>query len=248
MTKQRKVAVFVLLSLLTAVVAACADPRPILRLPAPTPVGRSAGPTPTLVPELAAAAGIAQPGETPAAGQEVLPTPPARPVAAAGEAIFAQNCAACHGQDGKGVVQGTPDFTDPTFWRQRTPAESFLIITNGKGAMPAWGSTLDEQQRWNVLFYEFDHAVDPDMLARGQEIFTQNCVACHGQDGKGVVQGTPDFTDPGYMATTSMAAQFEVVTNGRGAMPAWGGQLSEEDRWAVLLYIRTFAYESTKAP
>ncbi len=247
MTWQRKVALLLILIGVLVVVAACADPRPILRLPAPTPIGREVGPTPTLVPALAAAAGE-EVAEAPAGGGEALPTPPARPVAAEGEAIYTQNCVACHGQDGTGVVQGAPDFTDPTFWRERPLAELFLTVTNGKGAMPAWKGTLDEQQRWNVLMYEYDHAVSPEVLARGKEIFAQNCAACHGEDGTGVVQGTPDFTDPAYMATVSMAEQFEVVTNGRGAMPPWGNQLSEDDRWAVLTYIRTFAYDSTRQP
>ncbi len=246
--RYRAVVLLVLL-LMMVLISACGDPRPIRRLPAPTPIAREVGPTPTLVPELAAAAGEEQVATAPGGGEQAtLPVPPARPVAAEGQQIFAQNCAACHGADGKGVVQGTPNFADPAFWRERTPAESFQVITDGRGAMPAWKGTLDEQQRWNVLFYAFDFAVDEETLATGQQIFAQSCAACHGADGKGVVQGTPDFTDPAYLATTTMAQQFEVVTNGRGAMPAWGNQLSEDERWAVIMYIRTLGYDSTRQP
>ncbi len=246
MSSRRVMALLLVALAVMLVVGACADPRPILKLPAPTPIGRAVEPTPTLVPELAAAVEGATGGGAPAA--EELPVPPARPVSADGEAVYSQNCASCHGPDGKGVIPNTPDFTSPDFWRNAVPAQLYLSITNGKGAMPAWGSILDEQQRWNVLFYEMDKEVTPEVLDEGKEIFAARCAACHGEDGKGVVQNTPDFTSPEYMARISMAAQFEVVTNGRGAMPPWGNQLTEDERWAVLTYIRTLAYDSIHQP
>ncbi len=233
------------LLILAMLMGGCADPRPILRLPAPTPVGRPVEPTPTLAPPLASIVA----GSGGQAAVEIPNVAPAQPPdATAGKEIFAQNCVACHGQDGKGVVEGTPDFTSPDFERAAVPALLFQSITNGKGAMPAWGSVLDEQQRWNVLFYELDFGVTDEMVARGKEVFTQNCVACHGEDGTGAIDGTPNFTDPAFWVSKSMAQRFEIVTNGKGAMPAWGAVLSEDDRWAALSYIRTFAYTSTHQP
>ncbi len=238
--------VLVLLLLVLALTAGgCADPRPILRLPAPTPIGRPVEPTPTLVPALAsAAAGKATEGG--ASAPAVAPAQP--PDASAGKDIFAQNCAACHGPDGKGAIPGTPDFTAPEFGRNEVPSDLFQVISNGKGAMPAWSGTLDEQQRWDVLFYVLDLGVSDEEVARGKEVYTQNCVACHGPDGKGVVEGTPDFTSPETVAGNSLATFFDAVTNGKGAMPAWGSILSEEDRWAALSYIRTLGYKSTHQP
>ena len=245
MSSRYKVIVVISLLLVAVVLSGCGDPRPIKQLPAPTPIGRMVEPTPTLAPALAGAMGAQQ---SPQAAEVPAVAPASPPDATAGQEIFAQNCVACHGQDGKGVVQGTPDFTSPEYARNAIPAVLFEVITNGKGAMPAWGGVLDEQQRWDVLFYELDFGVTNEMVARGKEVFAQNCAACHGQDGTGVVEGTPDFTDPAFWASRSMAQEFEIVTNGKGAMPAWGAVLSEDDRWAAVSYIRTFGYTSTHQP
>ncbi len=231
---------------LSVVIAGCASPHPWDRHPAPTPIGRVVGPPPTLVPALASAAAPAEGGAPAAEIPAVAPAQP--PDATAGEAIFAQNCAVCHGEDGKGIVQGTPDYTDPEYVRNVVPALLFEIITKGKGTMPAWEGTLDEQQRWDVLFYELDFGIKGEDIAKGKEIFAQNCAVCHGEDGKGIVQGTPDVTSPEFWVQASMADRFEVITKGKGAMPAWEGTLSEEDRWAVLSYMRTFGYKSIHQP
>ncbi|EGP08178.1 cytochrome-c oxidase, cbb3-type subunit III [Afipia clevelandensis] len=64
---------------------------------------------------------------------------------AAGQKIFAENCAACHGENAKGnIEQGAPDLTDQ-IWLYGSD-EKILIetITNGRaGVMPAWTGRLD---------------------------------------------------------------------------------------------------------
>ena len=62
-----------------------------------------------------------------------------------GGKIFAQNCAACHGDAGKGNRElGAPDLTDPIWLYGGKPADLIATITNGrKGVMPAWEARLD---------------------------------------------------------------------------------------------------------
>jgi len=249
MVSGRKLALFSIMAVLLIILAGCGDPRPISHLPAPTPIPPKTEPTATLAPALAKAQEAAEKAaQMPTGGGEELPVPAEQPDATQGAAIFAKNCVACHGQDGKGAIPGTPDFTSPDFLHKAVPGELFLVISNGKGSMPAWKGTLSEQDRWNVLFFELDHAITKDQIAKGKDIFTTNCAVCHGEDGKGVIQGTPDFTDPAFWARNSMAELFQVVTNGKGAMPAWKGQLTEQDRWDVLTYVRTFGYKSVHEP
>src|SRR5436305_551448 len=59
-------------------------------------------------------------------------------------AVFAKNCAACHGADGKGnKAIGTPNFLDPTFQRTQSDADFSNAIHNGKsGRMPPWSGKL----------------------------------------------------------------------------------------------------------
>jgi cytochrome c oxidase cbb3-type subunit 3 len=65
---------------------------------------------------------------------------------AAGNAIFMQNCAVCHGENGKGNrALGAPDLTD-VIWLYGSDRTALVeSIWNGRaGVMPAWAGRLDE--------------------------------------------------------------------------------------------------------
>jgi mono/diheme cytochrome c family protein len=71
------------------------------------------------------------------------------PDSAAANATFRTKCAMCHGQDGAGSAVGksmnVPDLRSPVV--QKTPdAELAQVISNGKGGMPAFKSSLSEDQ------------------------------------------------------------------------------------------------------
>jgi cytochrome c oxidase cbb3-type subunit 3 len=65
--------------------------------------------------------------------------------AAAGRKIFAENCATCHGDAGKGNQElGAPNLTDK-IWLYGSDEDAVIeTITNGRGGvMPAWSGRLD---------------------------------------------------------------------------------------------------------
>lgn len=64
---------------------------------------------------------------------------------AAGQKLFAENCASCHGEQGKGSVEfGAPNLTDKIWLYGSDEATIIETITNGRaGVMPAWGGRLD---------------------------------------------------------------------------------------------------------
>lgn len=69
--------------------------------------------------------------------------------AANGAQIYAAHCARCHGGDGrgqtpKGKQTGAKDFTNPQW--QANEARGIRAITNGKGKMPGFKSTLNPEQ------------------------------------------------------------------------------------------------------
>jgi len=73
-----------------------------------------------------------------------LPTPNAD--LARGEKLFADNCAACHGPDGKGNREiGAPNLAD-AIWLYGASKDAIIDgIFNGRGgSMPAWAGRLDE--------------------------------------------------------------------------------------------------------
>jgi mono/diheme cytochrome c family protein len=71
----------------------------------------------------------------------------------------------------------------------------------------------------------------------GARIFSFNCAGCHGVDGGGGVgpklagEVTKDFPD--------IEDQIAVVRDGRRSMPAFGGNLSDEQLRQVVEYTRT---------
>lgn len=179
------------------------------------------------------------------------------PDLANGARIYAENCAACHGQNGRGdgpvalETEGMAprDFTDPDRAREQTPHEWFRTITNGRieNLMPPWRNVLTEQERWDVALYTYTMHYDAERLAIGERIY-QDCAECHGPDGRGdgpeasgLTHEVKDLTDQGAMITLSDESIFKMVTQGfEDVMPSYG-ELSEQDRWAVTGYTRTLS-------
>lgn len=69
---------------------------------------------------------------------------------AAGETIFAENCAGCHGEDGHGGAGG-PDLR--TMPLAQTEEGAIQQVTNGGGGMPPFGGQLSEEEITDVAAY-----------------------------------------------------------------------------------------------
>jgi mono/diheme cytochrome c family protein len=139
-------------------------------LSAPASAGTPAAPV-LEVPSPAAGQQTAQAPAAPAGGQP----PAAQPAGAAGggavpsspesiqrgQQLFAQNCASCHGPQGKGdgpaAVALNPkpaDLTDAEWKHGGSPQQIYSVITNGVPgtAMVPWAS-IPEQGRWDLTNY-----------------------------------------------------------------------------------------------
>lgn len=75
------------------------------------------------------------------------------------------------------------------------------------------------------------HAADATVL--GQTVFAANCAQCHGPGGAG---GT-GVALSGNPRAANVANVLDAVTFGRGAMPGFGAQLSEEELSAVVAFV-----------
>jgi len=85
---------------------------------------------------------------------------------------------------------------------------------------------------------------DKKVIEQGQKLAQINCVSCHGAKGKGDGLAAAALS-PKPADWTSKAVQdesdgelFWKISNGRGPMPPWK-HLSENDRWALVRYIRS---------
>jgi mono/diheme cytochrome c family protein len=171
------------------------------------------------------------------------------PSAVRGQAVYATNCASCHGEAGDGSgLAGAADFTDVEFMRSEKPAEFFVAIRDGVegSAMPAWGDSLTEMEIWDVLYYEWSFVTSPEEIAQGRALFSESCVSCHGDAGDGSgLAGAADFTDQAFMANEEPVEFFAAIRDGveGSAMPAWGDTFSEDEIWSLVNRAWTFAYE-----
>lgn len=74
----------------------------------------------------------------------------------AGEVIYMKNCKSCHGDPGKNnVAKITPVPKDPASkeYQNQSDGSLFYKLATGRGPMPAFGSILKEDERWQVISY-----------------------------------------------------------------------------------------------
>ncbi len=92
------------------------------------------------------------------------PLKPDDPMMTAGQAIFRDQCSACHSIDGKGVAQLFPSLADSSMLRSRDPRSAIRLVLRGARSvatdaeptapgMPSFGRQLDDDQVAAVLTY-----------------------------------------------------------------------------------------------
>lgn len=72
----------------------------------------------------------------------------------AGKAIYVKNCKSCHGDPGKNnplTLVPMPSDIASELMQANSEGALFYKITNGKGVMPPFGSTLSETDRWLLV-------------------------------------------------------------------------------------------------
>jgi mono/diheme cytochrome c family protein len=74
-----------------------------------------------------------------------------------GARLYTQRCTVCHGEEGAGDGPGgralspKPANLTVSAVQDQSDGSLFWKIAEGRGAMPAWKSILDEDQRWNLV-------------------------------------------------------------------------------------------------
>lgn len=167
-----------------------------------------------------------------------------------GERIFVNNCAACHGSDGRGNLH-FPNLTDHDWLWGGEPEKIVETITQGRtGLMPpqaaAIGSAEDVRNVANYALSLSGSPHDDARAALGKEKFVI-CSACHGADGKGnQALGAPNLTDNIWLhGQPTEAFVIGQVTNGRtSVMPTFGplkegepGRLTPDQIKVVAAYV-----------
>lgn len=89
------------------------------------------------------------------------------------------------------------------------------------------------------------YAVDSNFIAKGAKLYAKNCVVCHGKKGlgdgfaaTGLIPTPSNFTSDTYQKQAE-GISFYKLSKGKGVMAAYENILTEEERWALVEYLKT---------
>ena len=163
-----------------------------------------------------------------------------------GGRLFANNCAMCHGSDGRGA-RGFPNLADHDWlWGDSWDGVMTSIEKGRVGAMPPMGAALGEAGVREVVAYVQQisgQTADVEMAAAGQARFQMICMACHAMDGTGnPALGAPNLTDEIWLYGGNPADIELSIVNGRnGNMPAHENLLNLDKRRLIAAYVKSLS-------
>ncbi len=188
---------------------------------------------------------------------------PAQPLDIAnGRALYAANCASCHGAlgggDGVAAAGMTPAPTalgTVAAMHDVSPALMYRVVSVGIAGTPmtAWAERLTPEQRWNVIAYVNTLRSTLAQRLEGEGLYLQGCVSCHGALGAGdgalataLTRLPPDVGSLAWQAERSDAQLAVVVRKGLPgtAMPP-SRNLSDGEISAVVAHLRTLPLRSS---
>ncbi len=164
--------------------------------------------------------------------------------AVAGAKVWAQNCSRCHN------ARDPADLRDDQWI-----STAFHMRVRAGLTGQQTRDVLTFMQDSNVpitvepLVFEggpASRAAEEVSSLGGSEVYTQTCIACHGENGKGTVPGAPNFTrsdGPLAQSDETLLSRIKLGFKSPGsamAMPPKGGNMSltDGDIKAVLEYLR----------
>jgi mono/diheme cytochrome c family protein len=190
--------------------------------------------------------------------------PIVKPDTGTGKAVFEEKCSPCHGQTGLGdgpqsakLSVKVPMIGTAELARPARPVDWYNKVTQGnmEKYMPPFAQALSDRQRWDVVSYVFSLSAPENDVAAGKEIYTAQCVDCHGPSGRGdgpkaanLDSQPPDWGDLSRLVQKSGEELYSTVSKGAGKnMAAYANKLTEQQRWQVVAYVRSLAYTSAQA-
>jgi len=171
-----------------------------------------------------------------------------------GKSAFAVNCSQCHGSGAQGAA-GFPNLNDDDWLWGGSVDEIYESVKYGirsdhddtrVGDMPAFltDEMLTKEQINDTTEYVLslsEQRTDTAAVARGKEVFMENCASCHGENAKGGRDfGAPNLTDAIWFYGKDKETILKTVSLGRGnVMPAWADRLDDVTIRQLALYVHS---------
>lgn len=112
--------------------------------------------------------------------------------------------------------------------------------TVARGHLPALWSTPEEAG----LLLSNPLPATAEVLAEGRRVYETHCLVCHGQlgDGRKLLSDQYTAAPANFHSSTLMAVPdghlFAVMTIGKNTMAGYGKDLSVDERWSAVHYVR----------
>ena len=112
-----------------------------------------------------------------------------------------------------------------------------ILMFSAQGFAQEWLVPAEQKNVKNPLEYNLSN------VQKGKDLYYKNCKSCHGDPGKNnalpLVPPPVDITSEKMQKNTEGELFFKI-TNGRGGMPQFKTNISEDDRWRIVNYIMNF--------
>ena len=155
------------------------------------------------------------------------------------------------------------DYLTRDYYLSHSPYEAWRDLRNESSI-----SQFTDGDIWDLVAWLWASNTTSEAISTGEELYAQNCAACHGETGNGngvfarlVEDDTPadssspdfgheivaptDFTDPPQMmGATPALLHGKILRGGMGTgMPSWGQIFTEDQIWAIVDYLWTFQFQ-----
>ena len=180
-------------------------------------------------------------------GPELIADPTSRAI---GVRLVLNNCAQCHGSDGRGA-KGFPNLTDADWLYGNAPETIIQTIAKGRnGVMPPMAAALgNAQDVENVAHYVLSLSGGGDSLKAqlGKPKFA-TCAACHGPRGEGnPAIGAPNLSDRIWLHGGGLQAISNAISLGiNNMMPPWEDKLTEGQIHVLSAYVLGLSQGATQ--
>lgn len=170
---------------------------------------------------------------------------------AMGQRLFLNNCAQCHGSDGRGS-KGFPNLADGDWlWGGEFETVKQTITQGRQGVMPPMAAAVGsaEDQR-NLAHYVLSLSNSPHNVLKaqlGQSKFSA-CAACHGAKGQGnTALGAPNLADKTWLHGWGEEAVLLMIQQGKhNVMPPQDKLLTPEQIHVLAAYVKRLSTSPTQ--